>query len=87
MLSTILGRTSRYLRKLLAAIFLHNHALYCLIKVLNLTIAAGLIWEAGYMFDVEFVKELLHVGVGELTPIVTLQHLGGMLLEEQPKHL
>jgi len=66
---------------------LHNHALYCSIKLLHLPIAAGLIWEAGKMFDMEVLKQLLHVGIGELATVVTLEYLGGMLLEEQPKHL
>jgi len=35
---------------------LHYHALTCLIKKLNLTIATWLIWEAGYMFDIQVIK-------------------------------
>jgi len=54
-----LGRTSRYLWELLA----HNHPLYYSFNV----IAAGLIKKAGYVFDVEVLKELLHyAGIGEL---------------------
>jgi len=66
---------------------LHNHALYCSIKLLHLPIAAGLIWEAGNMLDMEVIKQLLHEGIGELAAIVTLEELGGMLFEEWSKHL
>jgi len=65
---------------------LHNHALYCSIKALNLPIAAGLIWEAGNMFGMEVVKQLLHVGISELATIVTLEDLGSMFLEKWPKY-
>jgi len=65
---------------------LHNHALYCSIKLLHLPIAAGLIWEAGNMFDMEVIKQLLHAGIGELAAIVTPEDLGAMLLEEWPKY-
>jgi len=66
---------------------LHNHALYCSIKSLNLPIATWLVWETGNMLDMEVVKQLLHAGIGELATIVTLEHLGGMLLEERTEHL
>jgi len=65
---------------------LHNHALYCSIKLLHFPIAAGLILEASNMLDMEVLKQLLHAGVGELTTVVALEHLGGMLLEEWSKH-
>jgi len=65
---------------------LHNHALYCSIKALNLPIAAGLIREAGNMFDIEVVKQFLHAGVGELSPVVTLKHFGSMFFEKWSKH-
>jgi len=65
---------------------LHNHSLYCSIKALNLPIANGLIWEAGNMFDMEVVKQLLHVAVGKLATVVALEDLGSMLIEKQPKH-
>jgi len=61
---------------------LHNHALYCSIKALKLPIAFGLIWEAGDMFDMEVIKQLLQLGVGELTPIVALEYLWSMVLTE-----
>jgi len=38
-------------------------------------------------FDMEVLKQLLHAGIGELTAVVALEYLGGMLLEEQPKYL
>jgi len=66
---------------------LHNHALYCSIKLLNLPIATWLIGEAGNMLDMEVVKQLLHVGIGELAAVVALEYLGGMLLEERPEYL
>jgi len=65
---------------------LHNHALYCSNKALNLPVAAGLIWEAGNTFDMEIIKQLLHAGIGELATVVALEYLRGMLLEEQPKY-
>jgi hypothetical protein len=56
--------------------------MYYSIKALNLPIAAGLIWEAGNMFDMEIIKQFLHAGIGELTTIVALEDLGGMLLKK-----
>jgi len=52
-----------------------------------LPITAGLIWEAGNMLDMEVVKQFLQLGIGELTPIVALEDLGGILLEKQPEPL
>jgi len=39
------------------------------------------------MLDMEVVKQLLHSGISELAAIVTLEYLGGMLLEEQTKYI
>jgi len=39
------------------------------------------------MLDMEVVKKLAHSGIGELATIVTLEHLGGMLLEKRPENL
>jgi len=63
------------------------HALYCSIKSLHLPIATWLVLEAGNMLYTEVVKQLLHLGVSELTTIVTLEHLWGMLFEEWTEHL
>jgi len=82
-----LGQDIKISARVIRSHVLHNHALYCSIKLLNLPIAAGLIWEAGNMLDMEVVKQLLHAGIGEITTVSTLQHLGGMLLEKRPKHV
>jgi len=36
------------------------------------------------MFDMEVIKQLIHVGIGKLTPIIALEYLGSMLLEKWP---
>jgi len=82
-----LGQDIKISVQVISCHVLHNHALYCSIKVLNLPIATGLIWEAGNMFDMGVIKQLLQLGIGELAPIVALGYLGGMLFEEWSKHL
>jgi len=70
-----LGQDIKIPAQVISSHVLHNHALYYSIKALNLPIATGFIWEAGDMFDMEVFKQLLHVGVGELTPVVALEYL------------
>jgi len=82
-----LGQDIKISVQIFSSHVLHNHALYCSIKALNLPTATGLIWEAGNMFDMEVVKQLPHASIGELATVVTLEYLGGMLLEELPEYL
>jgi len=82
-----LGQDIKISAQVTCSHILHYHALYCSIESLHLPIATWLVWEASNMFDMEVVKQLLHLGIGELATIVTLEYLGGMLLEEWTKHL
>jgi len=82
-----LGQDIKISAQVTCSLILHDHALYCSIKLLHLPIATWLIWEAGNMLDMEVVNQLLHVGICELAAIVTLEYLGSMLLEEWTKHL
>jgi len=58
-----------------------------LLNLFHLPVATWLVWEASNMLDMEVLKQLLHLGIGELATIVTLEYLGGMLLEERTEHL
>jgi len=80
-----LGQDIKISAQVISSHVLHNHALYCSIKLLHLPIAAELIWEAGNMLDMEVVKQL-HASIGELATVVTLEYLWGMLLEEWSKY-
>jgi len=70
--------------KVISCHVLHNHALYCSIKVLNLPIASGFIWEAGDMFDMEVIKQFLHLSVGELPLLSLWRTLGVYSLRNGP---